>query len=50
MRMIKGQRRFRRGFLLFPKSSQFSTRWLEWAEWEEEWNGKKWVFGFWVNE
>ena len=31
-----GETRIRSGFLLFPKTANCETRWLEWAEWEEE--------------
>lgn len=47
--------RIRTGFLWFPKTLEFQTRWLEVASWEEEYN---WVYdgGFyweplrWVND
>ena len=27
----------RKGFLFFPKTVHYQTRWLEYAEWEAEW-------------
>lgn len=33
----RGDRRTRRAFLIFPKTIGSVTKWLETAEWEEEW-------------
>jgi hypothetical protein len=32
-----GDERIRSGFLLFPKTIDNETRWLEWTKWLEEW-------------
>ena len=48
----EGDKRIRRGFLIFPKQLEYETRWLEVATWEEElksgyefswWEATRWV-------
>ena len=42
------------GFLLFPKTIRYETRWLEWATWQEKYyqgaNHQGWMEERWIDE
>lgn len=48
-----GDTRERSGFLFFPKTINYETRWLEWARWEQErrdsFNGY-WLDTYWIDK
>ena len=44
-----GDTRVRKGFLFFPRIIEHEMRWLEYAEWVEEWSGYlQFGLGCWV--
>jgi len=51
-----GDKRIRQGFLFFPKDIWGTTRWLEYAAWEEVWvsyypiGGGQWKATRWVGD
>jgi hypothetical protein len=51
-----GDKRFQTRFLLFPKTIDIETRWLEIAQWEEEYTkdnlngGTRWRLAKWISQ